>query len=146
MIRRTDLNLPAGESMTLHLYNWTPMLPGHVYNLTLEAEVLSGEDWCEVETDNNVLTQHVIITEGGFGNESGPVGSGREGERTGGVFMEEITGQVMNRMISAALGEGGGAGIFSLWEWILKLGMLAVCALTFEIGYLIEQRRHNRRM
>ncbi|MHC1571503.1 MAG: CARDB domain-containing protein [Methanosarcinales archaeon] len=146
MVRIPHLDLPAGESMTLHLYNWTPMLPGHVYNLTVEAEVLSCEDWREVETDNNALSQYVIITEGGWGNESGPVGSGGEGERTGGIFTERITGRVMNKIISAALGGGGGAGIFSMWEWILKLGMLALCALTFGVGYWKEQRRHNRRM
>ncbi|CAD7774206.1 hypothetical protein FHEFKHOI_01525 [Candidatus Methanoperedenaceae archaeon GB50] len=146
MRRIPHLDLPAGESMTLHLYNWTPMLPGHVYNLTAAADLLSGEDWREVEINNNALSQYVIITEGGWGNESGPVGSGGKSERTGGIFTERITGRVMNKIISAALGGGGGAGIFSMREWILKLGMLALCALTFGVGYWREQRRHNRRM
>ena len=61
-------------------------------------------------------------------------------------FTERITGRVMNKIISAALGGGGGAGIFSMWEWILKLGMLALCALTFGVGYWREHRRHNRGM
>jgi hypothetical protein len=34
MVRIPHLDLAAGENMTLHLYNWTPMLLGHVYNLT----------------------------------------------------------------------------------------------------------------
>jgi len=145
IVRKPHLDLPAGNSTTLHLYNWTPMMPGHVYNLTAAADVLSGEDWTEVETDNNALTQHVIITEGGWGNESGPVGSGGRGEQTGGIFTEEITGRVMDKMISAVLGGGGGAGVFSLWEWIIKLAMLTVCALTFGIGYWREHCRHNRK-
>ncbi|CAD6494524.1 MAG: hypothetical protein EMLJLAPB_00819 [Candidatus Argoarchaeum ethanivorans] len=146
MIRIPHLDLAAGNSTTIHLYNWTPVMPGHIYNLTASVDVLSGEDWTEIETGNNALSQYAIITEGGRGNESGPRGSGGRGERTGGVFTEEVTGRVMNKMISAVLGGGGGAGIFSLWEWIIRFAMLTACALTFGTGYWMEQRRHNRRM
>jgi len=48
-----NLDLPAGNYTTLHLYNWTPMMLDHVYNLTVTADILSGEDWTEVEVDNN---------------------------------------------------------------------------------------------
>ena len=51
-----NLDLPAGNSTTLHLYNWTPMMLDHVYNLTVTADILSGEDWTEVEADNNGVT------------------------------------------------------------------------------------------
>ena len=64
MIRIPHLDLAAGENMTLHLYNWTPMLLGRMYNLTAAADVLSGEDWTEIETDNNAMTKYVPIEEG----------------------------------------------------------------------------------
>ncbi|MCD6207256.1 MAG: DUF3344 domain-containing protein, partial [Methanosarcinales archaeon] len=63
MVRIPHLDLPAGENMTLHLYNWTPMTLMHVYNLTAAADVLSGKDWTEIETDNNAMTKHVSIEE-----------------------------------------------------------------------------------
>jgi subtilase family serine protease len=44
MIQIPHLDLVAGENMTLHPYNWTPKMLGHVYNLTAAADVLSGED------------------------------------------------------------------------------------------------------
>jgi hypothetical protein len=53
MVRIPHLNLQAGENMTIHLYNWTPMMLDHVYNLTVTADTLSGEDWTEAEVDNN---------------------------------------------------------------------------------------------
>jgi len=53
MVRIPHLDLPAGNYTTLHLYNWTPMVLDHVYNLTVTADILSGEDWTEVEVDNN---------------------------------------------------------------------------------------------
>ena len=56
MIRIPHLDLAAGENVTLHLYNWTPKMLGRMYNLTAAADVLSGEDWNEVETDNNAMT------------------------------------------------------------------------------------------
>ena len=42
------------------------MLLGLIYNLTAAAAVLSGEDWTEIETDNNVITKRVLIEEGGY--------------------------------------------------------------------------------
>jgi subtilase family serine protease len=53
MVRIPHLDLPTGDSTTLHLYNWTPIMLDHVYNLTVTADILSGEDWTEVEVDNN---------------------------------------------------------------------------------------------
>ena len=72
MVRRSGYDLPAGENMTSHPYNRTPMMLGLMYNLTAAADVRSGEDWTEVETENNALTKYVVIEEGGFGNRTGP--------------------------------------------------------------------------
>ncbi len=145
VVRRSGYDLPAGENMTIHLDDWTPMLPGRIYNLTVEAEVLSGVDWTEVEAENNALTKYVMIEEGGFGNQTGPRGAGGGSNPTGGEYTEKITGRVMQGMKDLLAGGGGGAGMFSLWEWIIKLVMLAACALTFGVGYWREQRRHNRK-
>ena len=49
------LDLPAGNSTTLHLHNWTPMMLDHVYNLTVTVDILTGADWTEAEADNNVM-------------------------------------------------------------------------------------------
>ncbi len=53
MVRIPHLDLPTGDFTTLHLYNWTPMMLDHVYNLTVTADILSGEDWTEIEVGNN---------------------------------------------------------------------------------------------
>ena len=65
MVRIPHLDLAAGENMTPHPYNWTPLLLGLMYNLTAAAAVLSGEDWTEIETDNNAMTKCVLIEERG---------------------------------------------------------------------------------
>ena len=145
MIRIPHLNLPAGENMTLHLYNWTPMLLVHVYNLTAAADVLSGEDWTEIETDNNAMTKRVLIEEGGFGNQTGPRGTGGGSNPTGGEFTEEITGRVMQGMKEfLSFGGGGGAGMFSLTEWIMKGAVWLVLMLFVCTGYFMEQRNYGR--
>jgi hypothetical protein len=59
MVRIPHLDLSAGESMTIHLYNWTPMMLGHVYNLTVTADILTGADWTETDANNNVMTIYV---------------------------------------------------------------------------------------
>ncbi len=51
MVRIPHLDLLAGNSTTLHLYNWNPMMLDHVYNLTVTTDILSGEDWTEVEVE-----------------------------------------------------------------------------------------------
>ena len=131
MVRIPHLDLPAGENMTLHLYNWTPMMLVHVYNLTAAADVLSGEDWTEIETDNNAMSKSVVIEEGGFGNQTGPRGDGGGSNPTGGKFTEEITGRVMQGMKEfLSVGGGGGAGMFSLTEWIMK-GVVWLVLLSF---------------
>jgi len=144
MVRIPHLDLPAGENMTLHLYNWTPMMLVHVYNLTAAADVLSGEDWTEIETDNNAMSKHVLIEEGGFGNQTGPRGTGGGSNPTGGKFTEEITGRVMQGMKEfLSVGGGGGAGMFSLTEWIMKGAVwLALLSLVC-LGYMIEQRSYE---
>jgi len=141
MVRIPHLDLPAGENVTLHLYNWTPMMLVHVYNLTAAADVLSGEDWTEIETDNNAMTKRVIIEEGGFGNQTGPRGTGGGSNPTGGKFTEEITGRVMQGMKEfLSFGGGGGAGMFSLTEWIMKGAVWLVLLLFVGCGYRMEQR------
>jgi len=145
MVRIPHLNLPAGENMTLHLYNWTPMMLVHVYNLTAAADVLSGEDWTEIETNNNTMSKSVVIEEGGFGNQTGPRGTGGGSNPTGGEFTEEITGRVMQGMKEfLSMGGGGGAGMFSLTEWIMK-GAVWLVLLSFVcLGYRMEMRSYGR--
>jgi hypothetical protein len=145
MVRIPHLDLPAGENMTLHLYNWTPMLLAHVYNLTAAADVLSGEDWTEIETDNNAMTKYVPIEEGGFGNQTGPRGEGGGSNPTGGKYTEPITGRVMQGMKDfLSFGGGGGAGMFSLTEWIMKGAVWLVLVLFVGLGYRVEQRSYRR--
>ncbi|HIE32334.1 MAG TPA: DUF3344 domain-containing protein [Methanosarcinales archaeon] len=143
MIRIPHLDLPAGNSTTLHLYNWTPKMLGHVYNLTAAADVLSGEDWTEVETDNNAMTKYVMIEEGGFGNQTGPRGIRGGSNPTGGEFTEPITGRVMQGMKEfLTFGGGGGAGMFSLTEWLMKGAVWSVLLLLVCLGYWMEQRSY----
>jgi hypothetical protein len=144
MVRIPHLDLPAGENMTIHLYNWTPMLLLHSYNLTVAADVLSGEDWTEVETDNNAMTKHVVIEEGGFGNQTGPRGTGGGSNPTGGEYAETITGRVMEGIKFSTIGGGGGAGMFSLTEWIMKGAVWLVLMLFVGLGYQMEQRSYGR--
>jgi len=160
MVRIPHLDLPAGENMTIHLYNWTPMLLLHSYNLTAAADVLSGEDWkgvhsqnddgyrsgwstedwTEVETDNNAMTKHVIIEEGGFGNQTGPRGTGGGSNPTGGEYTETITGRIMEGVKFSTFGGGGGAGMFSALEWIMKGAVWLVLLLFVCAGYRMEQQ------
>ena len=144
MVRIPHLDLAAGENMTIHLYNWTPMMLMHSYNLTAAVDVLSGEDWTEVETDNNVLTKHVVIEEGGFGNETGSRGTGGGSNPTGGEYTEPITGWVMEGVTFSTLGGGGGPGMFSPTEWIMKGAVWFVLVLFVYAGYRVEQRSYGR--
>jgi subtilase family serine protease len=144
MVRIPHLDLPAGENMTINLYNWTPMMFMHVYNLTAAVDVLSGEDWTEIETDNNTMTKRVLIEEGGFGNQTGPRGTGGGSNPTGGEFTEEITGRVMQGIKEFLGGGGGGAGMFSLTEWIMKGAVWLVLLLFVGLGYRMEQRSYGR--
>ena len=146
MVRRPGYDLPAGENMTIDLnYTWTPMLLSHVYNLTASADVLSGADWTEVETENNALTKYVTIEEGGFGNQTGPRGIGGGSNPTGGEYTEKITGRVMQGMKEfLSGGGGGGAGMFSLTEWVMKGAVWFVLVLFVYAGYRVEQRSYAR--
>ena len=144
MVRIPNLDLQAGENMTIHLYDWAPMLLGRMYNLTAAADVLSGEDWTEIETDNNAITKRVIIEEGGFGNQTGPRGTGGGSNPTGGVYTEKITGRVMQGIKEfLTMGGGGGAGMFSLTEWIMKGAVWLVLMLFVGLGYRMEQRSYG---
>jgi len=145
MVRIPNLDLAAGENMTIHLYNWTPMLLGHVYNLTAAADVLSGEDWTETETGNNALTKYVSIEEGGFGNQTGPRGTGGGSKPTGGEFTKKITGRIMQGTKEfLSEGGGGGAGMFSALEWLMKGAVWLVLVLFVGLGYRIEKRSYGR--
>jgi subtilase family serine protease len=145
MVRIPHLDLPAGNSTTIHLYNWTPMMLVHVYNLTAAADVLSGEDWTEIETDNNAMTKYVTIEEGGFGNQTGPRGTGGGSNPTGGEYTEKVTGRVMQGIKDfLSFGGGGGAGMFSLTEWIMKGAVWLVLLLFVCSGYFMEQRSYGR--
>ena len=117
----------------------------HVYNLTAAADVLSGEDWTEIETDNNAMTKRVLIEEGGFGNQTGPRGIGGGSNPTGGEYTEEITGRVMQGMKEFfSMGGGGGAGMFSALEWIMKGAVWLALLLFVCIGYFMEQRSYGK--
>ena len=120
------------------------MLLMYMYNLTAAVDVLSGEDWTEIETDNNAMTKHVPIEEGGFGNQTGPRGTGGGSNPTGGEFTEEITGRVMQGIKEFLGGGGGGAGMFSLTEWIMKGAVWLVLLLFVGLGYRMEQRNYGR--
>jgi hypothetical protein len=132
--------------MTIHLYNWTLMMLGLMYNLTAAADVLSGEDWTEIETDNNAITRYVTIEEGGFGNQTGPRGTGGGGSNpTGGEYTEKVTGRVMQGIKEFfTMGGGGGAGMFSITEWIMKGAVWLVLLLFVGLGYRMEQRNYGR--
>jgi hypothetical protein len=115
------------------------MLLGLMYNLTTAVDVLSGEDWTEIETDNNAMTKRVLIEEGGFGNQTGPRGTG------GGEYTEKVTGRVMQGIKEfLSMGGGGGAGMFSLTEWIMKGAVWLVLMLFVGLGYRMEQRSYGR--
>ena len=143
MVRIPHIDLPVGENMTLHLYSWTPMMLMYMYNLTAAADVLSGEDWTEIETDNNAMTKRVLIEEGGFGNETGPRGTGGGRNPTGGKFTEPITGRIMRGITELIGSGGGGAGMFSLTEWIMKGAVWLVLLLFVGLGYRMEQRSYG---
>ena len=106
--------------------------------------MLSGEDWNEIETDNNAITKRVIIEEGGFGNQTGPRGTGGGSNPTGGEYTEKITGRVMQGMKEfLSMGGGGGAGMFSLTEWIMKGAVWLVLMFFVGLGYRMEQRSYG---
>jgi hypothetical protein len=65
-----------------------------MYTISRLADILTGEDWTEIETDNNAMTTYVPIEEGGFGNQTGPRGTGGGSKPTGGEFTKKITGRV----------------------------------------------------
>jgi hypothetical protein len=72
-------------------------------------------------------------------------GVGVGAEATGGEFTEEITGRVMQGMKEfLSFGGGGGAGMFSLTEWILKSVVWSVLLLFVGLGYWVEGRSYGR--
>ena len=62
--------------------------------------------------------------------------------RTGGEYTETITGRVMEGVKFSTLGGGGGAGMFSALEWIMKGAVWLV--LFVYAGYRAEQRSYGR--
>jgi|GEM_PF-3209666 len=59
MIRIPHLDIPAGESMAIYLYNWTSMMLGLMYNHNDAVDALSGKDWPGIETDNNAMAKRI---------------------------------------------------------------------------------------
>ena len=90
----------------------------------------------EIETDNNAMTKYVTIEEGGFGNQTGPRGTGGGSNPTGGEYTEKITGRFMQGMKEFL--SFGGAGMFSALEWILKGAVwpraAAICVCRVQDG------------
>ena len=143
--------LDSGDNITLQ-FNWKPMYMGKIYQLKVVADVVSGPDWVELDEDNNEMTKNVPIVEGGFGNESGPVGeggagAGGSGDGEGVSLFDMITGILMKGSILKDGGGGGGGGLgeFSLLEWIMKGIVLTICSILVYFGYSMEKRRHNNR-
>ena len=143
MVRIPHLDLPAGENMTLRLYNWTPKMLVHVYNLTAAADVLSGEGWEEIETENNAMTRYATIEESGFGNSTGPRGEGGGSNPTGGEYTDEITGRIMQG-VNFLTGGGGGLGMVSPTELVMKGAVWLVLLLFVYAGYRTERRSYDR--
>ena len=90
------------------------------------------------------MTKYVMIEEGGFGNQIGPRGTGGGSNPTGGEYTETITGRVMEGMKFSTFGGGGGAGMFSALEWIMKGAVWSVLVLFVYAGYWMEQRSYGR--
>ncbi len=77
---------------------------------------------------------------------TGPRGTGGGSNPTGGEFTEEITGRVMQGMKDfLSGGGGGGAGMFSAIEWIMKGAVWFVLLLFVCAGYRMEQRSYGGR-
>jgi hypothetical protein len=63
---------------------------------------------------------------------TGPRGIGGGSNPTGGKFTEEITGRVMQGMKEfLSFSGGGGAGMFSLTEWIIMKGAVWFALMLF---------------
>ena len=144
-------HLDSGDNITLH-FNWKPMHMGKIYKLKVAADVVSGPDWVELDVDNNVMTKNVPIVEGGFGNESGPLGeggsgAGGSGDGEGLSLFDVITGILMKGTVlkDGSGGGGGGIGEFSMLEWLMKGLILTTCSFLVYFGYSMEKRRYNKR-
>ena len=74
---------------------------------------------------------------------TGPRGTGGGSNPTGGEYTEKVTGRVMQG-IKEFLSMGGGAGMFSLAEWIMKGAVWLVLLLFVGLGYRMEQRGYGR--
>ncbi len=96
------------------------------------------------QTDNNAMTKHVLIGEGGFGNRTGHRGTGGGSNPAGGEYTEAITGRVTEEVKFSTFGGGGGAGIFSALEWVMKGAVWLVLVLFVCAGYRAEQRSYGR--
>jgi subtilase family serine protease len=149
--RQKISRLDSGDNITLQ-FNWKPMYMGKIYKLKVAADVVSGPNWIELDVDNNVMTKNVPIVEGGFGNESGPMGeggagAGGSGDGEGLSLFDVITGILMKGTVlkDGSGGGGGGIGEFSMLEWLMKGLILTSCSLLVYFGYSMEKRRYNKR-
>ena len=148
--RQKISHLDSGDDITLQ-FNWKPMYMGKIYKLKVAADVVSGQDWVELDADNNVMTKNVPIVASGFGNESGPIGeggagAGGSGDGEGVSLFDTITGILMKgTILKDGGGGGGGIGEFSMLEWIMKGLILTTCSLLVYFGYSLEKRRYNKR-
>jgi subtilase family serine protease len=148
--RQKISRLDSGDNITLQ-FNWKPMHMGKIYKIKVAADVVSGQDWIEPDTDNNEMTKNVPIVGSGYGSESGPVGgggsgTGGSGDGEGASLFDTITGILMKgTILKDGEGGGGGLGEFSLLEWLMKGLILATCSLLIYFGFLMEKRRHNKR-
>ncbi|HIH87030.1 MAG TPA: DUF3344 domain-containing protein, partial [Methanosarcinales archaeon] len=142
--------LDSGDNITLQ-FNWKPMHMGKIYKLKVAADVISGQDWVELDVDNNEMTKNVPIVASGFGNESGAMGEGEagaggSGDGDGVSLFDKITGILMKgSTLKDGGGGGGGIGEFSLLEWIMKGLILTTCFMLVYFGYSMEKRRHNKK-
>ncbi|MCD4843776.1 MAG: DUF3344 domain-containing protein [Methanosarcinales archaeon] len=151
VIKRERISrLKPGDNISLQ-FDWKPMSMGKLYKLKVKADILSGPDWIELDTDNNEMIKDVPIVGSGFGDEPGPIGDGKagpggSGEGSGIKLVDTITGYLMNgSILGEGGGGGGGAGEFSLLEWLIRGMILFTGGLLIFTGYSLEKKRRNKK-
>jgi len=130
--------LSADEVIKVN-FTWnSPKTIGVVEKISVEVDPENTiEEWNE---DNNIKTEYITIMEGGFGNESGPRGTG--GGKSGGMASsrEEITGYLMKGSVfSGEESAGGTSGEFSLLEYLMKAALWIFFGFLLLIGWWREK-------
>ncbi|MFQ6062196.1 MAG: DUF3344 domain-containing protein [Methanosarcinales archaeon] len=130
--------LSADEVIKVN-FTWnSPKTIGVVEKISVEIDKENIiEEWNE---ENNIKTEYITVVEGGFGNESGPRGTG--GGKSGGMASsrEEITGYLMKGSVfSGEESAGGTSGEFSLLEYLMKAALWIFFGFLLLIGWWREK-------